>query len=57
MSTHPSQALAAEVEARDADDAVRSAEQAEFYEVTVASVDQPKLLSQLSDALVRSMLV
>lgn len=48
------QALAAEVEAREADEAVRSAEQAEFYEVTVASVDQPKLLSQLSDALVCS---
>ncbi len=41
------------MDARDAEEAVRSAEHAEFYEVTVASIDQPKLLSQLSDALVR----
>ena len=28
-----------------------------FYEVTIASVDQPKLLSRLSEALVRTILV
>ena len=41
------QALVLEAEAADA------RPEAAFYEVTIASVDQPKLLSRLSEALVR----
>ncbi len=55
----PLQALALEVgereraEAHEAEPSARSdTENPVFYEITIASVDQPKLLSRLSEALV-----
>lgn len=55
----PLQALALEVgereraEAHEAEPSARSdTEHPVFYEITIASVDQPKLLSRLSEALV-----
>ncbi len=44
---HASQALVVEAEERD-----RSSADATFYEITIASVDQPRLLCRLSESLV-----
>lgn len=44
------QALVLEAEEAARDSAISDTN---FYEVTIASVDQPKLLSRLSEALVR----
>ena len=47
------QALALEANERNEDEAGREElEHITFYEITIASVDQPKLLSRLSEALV-----
>ena len=38
----------------EVDDDIEQPVPKRFYEITIASVDQPRLLSRLSDALVRS---
>lgn len=48
---HAAQALVVEAEERD-----RTAADTTFYEITIASVDQPKLLCRLSESLVRLLL-
>lgn len=50
----PLQALVLEAEERMEGHGETLGREAAFFEVTIASVDQPKLLSRLSEALVRA---
>ena len=46
--------LSAQALVSEVDDDIEQPVPKRFYEITIASVDQPRLLSRLSDALVRS---